>query len=139
MLFRSLIPTIYILLNQSLKGINVVLLILTLTTFVSSMLQTFLSLKIGTNRFGFSRSSALTGGPYELAMISVLLLIYWLKNSRILLVCLCVISLIASASRVSLLALGFGLILLSFGRFLKSEKPINRFPRNSLNLFKPFF
>ena len=137
--YATLIPTIYILLVNSLNGINVVLRIFTIATFVSSMLQTFFSFQIGTNRFGFSRSSALTGGPYELAMISVMLLIYWLKSGRLLLVFLCVISLIASASRISILALSFALIILLLGRFSTSEKRINLVPRRSLILFKPFF
>lgn len=137
--YATLIPTIYILLVNSQNGINVVLRIFTIATFVSSMLQTFFSFQIGTNRFGFSRSSALTGGPYELAMISVMLLIYWLKSGRLLLVFLCGISLIASASRISILALSFALIILLLGRFSTSEKRINLVPRRSLILFRPFF
>lgn len=114
--YASLVPTIYILIKSSLFGINKVLQILTLTTFVTSILQTFLSLQIGTRRFGFTRSSALTGGPYELAMISILLLLYWLYKRKYLFVLICTISLIASASRISIFALGFALIIFVLGR-----------------------
>lgn len=137
--YATLVPTMYILLISSLSGMNIVLRILTIATFASSILQTFFSFQIGTSRFGFSRSSALTGGPYELAMISVLLLIYWLNSRRFLLAFLCLISLIASASRISILALGFALIILTLGRFSKEENKAKVGDRSSFRLYRSLF
>lgn len=137
--YATLVPTMYILLISSLSGMNRVLRILTIATFASSILQTFFSFQIGTSRFGFSRSSALTGGPYELAMISVLLLIYWLNSRNFLFAFLCLISLIASASRISILALGFALIILSLERFSKKEIETKAGERSSFRLYRSLF
>ena len=137
--YATLVPTMYILLTSSLSGMKRVLRILTIATFASSILQTFFSFQIGTSRFGFSRSSALTGGPYELAMISVLLLIYWLNSRRFLLAFLCLISLIASASRISILALGFALIILTLGKFSKGENGTKVGARTSFRLYRSLF
>jgi hypothetical protein len=137
--YVTLVPTMYILLLSSLSGINIVLRILTIATVASSILQTFFAFQIGTSRFGFSRSSALTGGPYELAMISVLLLIYWLNNRRFLLAFLCLISLTASASRISILALGFALIILTLGKFSSEENGAKLGARSSFRLYRALF
>lgn len=131
--YATLIPSIFLILNANLKSIDKLLKILTITTFVSSILQVFFSLEIGTNRFGFSRSSAFTGGPYELAMISVLLSIYWFKNRQLLLVFICLVSLIASASRISVFAISIAFCILAFGeiRRERTDQKLGRVTRSN--------
>ena len=60
--YASIVPTIFLLSRTSKDTLQKLPLILTIVIFLPTITQEFFKLQIGTDRFGFSRNSALTGG-----------------------------------------------------------------------------
>ena len=98
----------------------------TMLNFLIVLLQVNFGIQIGTDRFGFSRSSSLLGGPYELGIVSVFLLIYWYEKSRVILFFMSAYMLLLSASRANAIAIIFILIYVLMSKNkrnkLKSER-----------------
>jgi hypothetical protein len=102
--YATILPTVLFLRKYAFNNLNRVLIALTLTTFVSVTLQSIFNLRFGTDRFSFSRSSGLTGGPYELAMISLMMCCHWISQRRRFLAAVSIFSILSSQSRITLLA-----------------------------------
>lgn len=110
--YATILPTVLFLHKHSFNSLNRVLIAFTLITFVSVTLQSIFSLRFGTDRFGFSRSSGLTGGPYELAMVSLMMYCHWISERKKFLAALSIFSILSSESRITLIAFAVGTLYL---------------------------
>jgi hypothetical protein len=82
---------------------------------------------IGYSAFDYSRASGMTNGPYELGAISLLLLFYWFHKKKNILVVLSSVSIVLSASRVSVLGIIFGAAIFAvLSSRRKSQAPLIR-------------
>ena len=103
--YVSILPTIFLIANARRNALETILFWTTLILFVSTFAQAILGLKIGTNKFSFSRASGFTGGPYEAAMVALILISHWFSKKRYVLCTLSLLVIIFSQSRISLIAI----------------------------------
>jgi hypothetical protein len=103
--YVSIIPTVFYLAREYRNQTESIIYWFTLTTCTSAVLQEIFGYKFGVDRFGYSRASGLTGGPYELAMIGLVLIFFWLEKKRYNMALLSFIAVLISSSRISSVAL----------------------------------
>ncbi|MCC2033588.1 O-antigen ligase family protein [Microbacterium allomyrinae] len=70
---------------------------------------------IGFSKFTYERAAGLTAGPYELGAICAMLACFWLFRRQYVLAVVALAGLVASQSRVSIVAVAFGLVVLLLG------------------------
>ena len=70
---------------------------------------------IGFSKFTYERAAGLTAGPYELGAICAMLACFWLYRRQFLLAAVAIAGLIATQSRVSIVAVAIGLVVLLVG------------------------
>jgi len=84
-------------------------------------------LTIGFSKFSYERGAGLTAGPYELGAICAMLTCFWLARRSYALALVCVVGVLVSQSRVSLVAVVVGVLLLMIldrkGEFRLPRRP----------------
>ncbi len=75
-----------------------------------------LGVPVGFSKFTYERAAGLTAGPYELGAICAMLVCFWLIRRQWVLAAVALGGLIASQSRVSIIAVAFGLLVLVVGK-----------------------
>jgi hypothetical protein len=95
----------------SVKLIVRVLAAVTLVQVGVALLQVA-GLSIGFSKFSYERGAGLTAGPYELGAMCAMLACFWLARRSYVLALVSIVGVLASQSRVSLVAVVIGVILL---------------------------
>lgn len=112
----------YVFKSTSLKSLDFFVKMIGLITVIHvsvAAAQSVLGLDIGFSKFSADRGAGLTAGPYELGAMCSMLALFWLARRNYLLAGIACIGLLQSSSRISIVALVIGAVVL----FLKDESP----------------
>lgn len=94
------------------RALTQLLVVVTILQTSAAAAQVILGVNFGFSKFSYERGAGLSAGPYELGALCAALSILWFAKRRYILFAIAVVGLMLSASRISLIALGFGLALI---------------------------
>jgi len=114
--YWAVFPALFFALRDSKNRIGTAftrtLAVITLVHVSVSVAQSVFGISVGFSKFALDRGAGLTAGPYELGALCSMLAIFWLSRRRYALAAVSCIGIVQSSSRISIIAVIVGIVVL---------------------------